>query len=154
MMPRGAWSVAAQWVVEERMREREVAVLVVDANTAACERVRVALGEGYSVRGVSSLSLALESMLAEPPDMLVCEVDLPEGDGFQLCEQVRAMPQARHMPIMLLTDRAGIQDKVAGFQAGADDYVVKPFDTRLFHARVRLLCRIKGLEHPRRDIGA
>lgn len=153
-MPRGAWNVAAEWAVEERMQERQLTVLVVDANTAACERVRVALGEGYFVRCVSSPSLALESMLAEPPDMLVCEVDLPEGDGFQFCEQVRALPQAHHIPIMLLTDRASIQDKVAGFQAGADDYVVKPFDTRLFHARVRLLCRIKGLERPRHHIGA
>lgn len=153
-MPRGVWNVAAEWVVEERMREQQVTVLVVDANTAACERVRMALGEGYSVRCATSPSQALASVVAEPPDMLVCEVDLPESDGFQLCEQVRALPQAHHMPIMLLTDRASIQDKVAGFQAGADDYVVKPFDTRLFHARVRLLCRIKGLEHPRRNIGA
>ena len=123
-MPRGGWNVAAEWVVEERMLDQQVTVLVVDANTAACERVRLALGEGYSVRAVSNPRQALEYVTAQPPDMVVCEVDLPEGDGFQLCEQLRALPQAHHLPIMLLTDRATIQDKVAGFQAGADDYVV------------------------------
>jgi DNA-binding response OmpR family regulator len=116
--------------------------------------VRTALGEDYAVRLASTLAQALEAVRAQVPDLLVSEVDLPEGDGLQLCEQIRLLPEADQMPIMLLTERSSIHDKVAGFQAGADDYVVKPFDGRLFHARIRLLCRIKGLEHPRRELGA
>ena len=54
----------------------------------------------------------------------------------------------RHLPIMLLTSLTTIQDKVAGFEAGADDYVVKPFDARHLVARIRLLSRIKRLELP------
>ncbi len=121
-------------------------VLVVETNPTARERVLAALGEFYTVRFASGASEALAAVDTQVPDLLVTEVDLEDGDGLALCEQVRALPLGERLPIMLLTSRTGIRDKVAGFQAGADDYVVKPLDTRLFHARVRLLCRIKGLE--------
>lgn len=134
--------------------ERGLRVLVVDGNPAAQERIQSALGATYRVRFVSGTTEALAALRADLPDMLVSEVDLLEGDGLRLCEQVRRLPEAEHLPIMLVTERASIQDKVAGFQAGADDYVVKPVDLRLFHARIRLLCRIKGLEQPRRDKSA
>jgi DNA-binding response OmpR family regulator len=137
--------VANRFLAAEPRADR-LRVLVVENNPTARERMQSALGDAYQVRFVSGSSEALDSMRADPPDLLVSEVDLPEGDGLRLCEAVRRMPESEHLPIMLVTDRASIQDKVAGFQAGADDYVVKPVDLRLFHARVRLLCRIKGLE--------
>jgi DNA-binding response OmpR family regulator len=121
-------------------------VLVVESNSAARERVLEALGEFYTVRFASGAREALAAVEKQPPDLLVTEVDLEDGDGLALCEQLRAHPHGARLPIMVLTGRTGIRDKVAGFQAGADDYVVKPLDTRLFYARVRLLCRIKGLE--------
>ena len=136
------------------MPQGGLSVLVVDDNAAACEQVRSVLDEGYTVRFASGAAEALDAVQASPPDLLVSEVDLPDGDGLSLCESLRRLPIAEHLPIMLLTTRSDIKDKVAGFQAGADDYVVKPFDARLFHARIRLLCRIKGLERPRRNVSA
>ena len=136
------------------MQERRLSVLVVEGNAAARERVRQALGDGYSLRFAYGAHEALDAVRQETPDLVVSEVDLPEGDGFGFCEQVRSLPSASQLPIMLLTSRASITDKVTGFQAGADDYVVKPLDLRLFKARIRLLFRIKGLERPRSDISA
>ena len=127
-------------------------VLVVEENGAARDRIKAALGEHYALSFVYGASQALAAVRSEHPDLLVSEVDLPDGSGLRLCEELRTLPEAAHMPIMLLTSRAGIQDKVAGFQAGADDYVVKPLDQRLFAARLRLLCRIKRIERPRHDI--
>ncbi|MFI5273696.1 MAG: PleD family two-component system response regulator [Ktedonobacterales bacterium] len=126
---------------------QQLRVLVVDHNPSARQRLHDALGEGYVLRFVGSTGEALAAVRQEVPDLLVSEVDLPDGDGLHLCEQVRGLPETEHLPIMLVTERASIQDKVAGFQAGADDYVVKPVDVRLFHARIRLLYRIKGIEH-------
>ncbi len=80
------------------------------------------------------------------PDVLICEILLGQENGLDLCRSIRSVPSLRHLPIMLLTSLTTIQDKVAGFEAGADDYVVKPFDTRHLVARVRLLSRIKRLE--------
>jgi DNA-binding response OmpR family regulator len=136
------------------MLQGGLSVLVVDDNAVACERVRAVLGEGYTVRFASGAAEALDAVQSALPDLLVAEVDLPDGDGLSLCESLRRLAVTAHLPIMLLTTRSDIKDKVAGFQAGADDYVVKPFDARLFHARIRLLCRIKGLERPRHDVSA
>jgi DNA-binding response OmpR family regulator len=125
-----------------------LSVLVVDGNPVSRERVREALGAQCVVRFASGVREALGALHTQPPDLLVSEVDLIDGSGLRLCEEIRATPSLRQLPIMLLTDRASINDKVAGFQAGADDYVVKPVDGRLFHARLRLLDQIKRLEKP------
>jgi DNA-binding response OmpR family regulator len=66
--------------------------------------------------------------------------------GLDLCRFVRRSPELCHLPIILLTNLSTIQDKVAGFDAGADDYIVKPFDARHLAARIRLLWRIKRLQ--------
>lgn len=147
------WTVAVEPVLEGRTQHRPLRVLVVEGSQPARERMRMALADGYTLRFVSSTSEALAAMREDMPDLLVSEMDLHDGDGVQLCEQLRTLPETQHLPIMLVTERASIQDKVAGFQAGADDYVVKPLDVRLFHARVRLLYRIKGLEN-RHEVSA
>lgn len=144
---------AAEQLAHLHGPEPRLQVLVVEEDAAARERMQAALRDGYTVRFVPNACEALAAVRAERPDLLVSEVDLPDGDGIRLCEQLRALPEAAQLPIMLLTSRGGIQDKVRGFQAGADDYVVKPLDLRLFPARVRLLCRIKRMERPR-DIPA
>ena len=142
-------SVAAEPLVRSAGRDEALHVLVVDANTTARSHVQVALGEGFNVRFAASMQEAVRALDEHLPDLVVSEVDLPAESGLALCEYVRSLPEGVRLPIMLLTGRDSIQDKVAGFQAGADDYVVKPLDPRLFFARVRLLCRIKGIEHRR-----
>ncbi len=121
-------------------------VLVVESNPAAREGVRGALAEHYALRFAGGLREALDLTREEKPDLIVTEVDLPDGDGLALCADIRRQPLTEKTPIMLLTARATVQDRVAGYNAGADDYVVKPFDARLFHARIRLLARIKGIQ--------
>lgn len=78
--------------------------------------------------------------------MLICEVCIGQESGLELCRYVRRSPSLRFLPVMLLTSLATLQDKVAGFDAGADDYVVKPYDARHLVARIRLLSRMKRLE--------
>lgn len=126
--------------------ENLMRVLVVESNPAAREGVRNALAEHYALRFASGLREALDLAREETPDLIVTEVDLADGDGLALCADIRREPQTEKTPIMLLTARASVQDRVAGYTAGADDYVVKPFDARLFHARIRLLARIKGIQ--------
>jgi DNA-binding response OmpR family regulator len=121
-------------------------VLVADPSEALRARIRAALSEGYVVNEVASGALALDALMEHMHDALITEVDLPDFSGLVLSARIRQIPALARLPIMLLTTRATLQDKVAGFQSGADDYLVKPFDPRLFSFRVRLLCRIKGLE--------
>ena len=92
-----------------------------------------------------------QGLLAESlPDILICEIVFPGASGLDLCRRIRQSSLLQHLPVMLLSNLSTLQDKVAGFEAGADDYIVKPFDTRHLMARIRLLLRIKRMEFDHR----
>ncbi|WP_299346791.1 response regulator transcription factor [uncultured Pseudoxanthomonas sp.] len=76
----------------------------------------------FASDGLSGLQMALDA----PPDVLVLDVGLPALDGLRLCERLRAEAD-RHVPVLMLTARDALEDKLQGFRAGADDYLVKPF---------------------------
>ncbi len=105
------------------------------------------MGNVFVVQCAASLTEAKLSLETNLPDILISEVVLGQDNGLDLCCYVRSHPSLHHLPIMLLTSLTTLQDKVRGFEAGADDYVVKPFDEHHLTARVRLLARIKRLEH-------
>ena len=108
--------------------------------------MQYALSGGFIVKCVASVTEAKEILSVFVPDILIAEVVVGQESGLDLCRYVRSQSFLRHIPIMLLTSLTTLQDKVAGFDAGADDYVVKPFDPLHLQARVRLLSRIKRLE--------
>jgi DNA-binding response OmpR family regulator len=121
-------------------------ILFVDGDLHVQGRIRQALESAFAVQCVSSLEEARHTLLADPPALLICETALGDGDGLDLCRFVREQASLRHLPVMILTSQMTLQDKIEGFAAGADDYVVKPFDARHLVARIRLLMRIKQLE--------
>lgn len=125
---------------------RRLHILLVDGDDYVCEKVRQALGAGFILRCACSLGEAQHYLAEALPDVLVCEMVLPDSSGLDLCRLVRHSSSWQHLPIMLLTGHSTLQDKIAGFEAGADDYLVKPFDPRHLVARLRLLSRIKHLE--------
>ena len=125
---------------------RRLQILFVDNDPHVHDKMRYALGNDFSVQCVGSIAEAKTHLAASLPDILISEVMVGQENGLDLCRWVRNTPSQRHLPIMLLTSMATLQDKVAGFDAGADDYVVKPFDVHHLMARIRLLSRIKRLE--------
>jgi DNA-binding response OmpR family regulator len=118
-------------------------VLLVEDDADIAEPLGRALErEGYVVSGADDGREALESALAEPPDLIILDVGLPGLDGLEVCRQVRvAHPQ---LPILMLTARDGELETVAGLDAGADDYVTKPFPLSVLLARVRAMLRRRG----------
>ena len=110
------------------------------------EQLEQVLDGLFVLRHARTAGEAVEAVGRQRPNLVISEVDLPDGSGLQLCEWLRSQQATAGIPILLLTSRAEINDKVAGFLAGADDYVVKPVDPRFFSARVRLLFRLKALE--------
>lgn len=125
-------------------------ILFVDSDPIAHGCMQQGLGKDYVLHSVRSVTEAKEFLHLSPSDILISEVALASESGLELCEYVRKLPALDAMPVMLLTSCATLEDKVAGFQAGADDYVVKPFDTQHLVARIRLLMRIKCLEQYKR----
>lgn len=135
-----------QRTVREPQPLRRLHILFVDADPNGRERIEQALGNSFTVQYATSVEQARHYLETQVPDMLICEVLLGHESGLELCRAIRTSMALRHLPIMLLTTLTTFQDKVAGFDAGADDYVVKPFDPRHLRARIRLLSRIKRIE--------
>lgn len=125
---------------------RNLHILLIDGDPQVRDRVQQALGQGFSLRFARSLAEGWRCLEEYLPDVLVCEVMLPDASGLDVCRQIRLSPALQHLPVMLLTTLSTISDKVAGFDAGADDYVVKPFDARYLTGRIRLLSRLKHIE--------
>lgn len=125
---------------------RKLQVLIVENDAGSREKIERALEKDYLVQCAATLSEAWAQLEAYPPDLLIAELVVGKESGLDLCHAIREHPSLQHLPVMLLTSLATIHDKVAGFEAGADDYIVKPWDTRQLLARIRLLARIKHLE--------
>ncbi len=99
--------------------------------------------EGYDVQAVNDGSQALEAVMGQVPDVAILDVMMPYIDGLTVCRQLR---QRNHqLPILMLTARHEVSDRVAGLDAGADDYLVKPFAMSELTARLRALLRRTGL---------
>ena len=115
-------------------------VLVVEDDAAVRESLVRALGQdGYAVDTATDGHQALSAVAAREPDVVVLDVGLPGVDGLAVCRRYRA--DGRRTPVLMLTARDGISDRVAGLDAGADDYLVKPFALAELLARLRALLR-------------
>ncbi|GAC1697718.1 MAG: hypothetical protein PVS3B3_23340 [Ktedonobacteraceae bacterium] len=127
---------------------RRLHILFVDTDVQACKKIQQTLHDVFVVTCVMSLTEAKQKLgAAQPPDILITEVLLNQENGLDLCSYIRTGEESlQKLPIMLLTSLMTLRDKVRGFEAGADDYVVKPFDSRHLIARINLLARIKRLE--------
>jgi len=117
-----------------------VRILVVDDDLAVRRSIDRALRlEGYDVVTVGSGGEALETLAAAPPDALVLDLQLPDLDGLQVCRHMRNAGD--DTPVLMLTARHEVDDRVQGLDAGADDYLVKPFALAELLARLRALLR-------------
>jgi two-component system response regulator MprA len=117
-----------------------VRILVVDDDLAVCRSIDRALRlEGYEVVTVATGHEALDAVTQSSPDALVLDLQLPDLDGLAVCRRIREA--GNDTPILMLTARHGIDDRVQGLDAGADDYLVKPFALEELLARLRALLR-------------
>ncbi len=115
---------------------RRPRILWADDNADMRDYVRRLLGRWYDVEAVPDGEAALAAAGDRPPDLVLSDVMMPRLDGFGLLGALRADPRTRTIPVILLSARAGEESRVEGLQAGADDYLVKPFNARELLARV------------------
>ena len=136
-------------VVDVRRAEaaagRRPRIVWADDNADMREYVSRLLGPGYDVEAVSDGAAALAAVRRRAPDLVLADVMMPRLDGFGLLRAVRADVQTRSIPVILLSARAGEESRVEGMEAGADDYLVKPFSARELLARVEAHLRMARL---------
>ena len=117
-------------------------ILVVDDDQNICELLRLYIEkEGFEVRIANDGRKALEIFEEQNPDLIMLDIMLPELDGWQVCREIRKKSQC---PIIMLTAKGEVFDKVLGLELGADDYVVKPFETKEVVARIKAVLRRYG----------
>jgi PAS domain S-box-containing protein len=112
-------------------------VLVVDDNADMREYVQNLLQDSYAVETAPDGAAALALIKAAPPDLVLTDVMMPVLDGFGLLSAIRADPAITHLPVVMLSARSGDDATVEGLEAGADDYLIKPFSARELLARVK-----------------
>ncbi len=115
-------------------------VLVVEDDQPIRASIRRALAyEGYAVTEAADGEKALDIVRMSPPDLILLDLNLPGIDGIEVCKRIREAGDA--MPIIMITARDAVSDRVVGLDSGADDYLVKPFDLAELTARVRAALR-------------
>ena len=115
-------------------------IMIADDEAAIRESLeRVLLVEGYGTSTAANGLAVLDGIGADAPDLLILDVMMPRLGGLETCRRLRAA--GRDLPVLMLTARDQVSDRVAGLDAGADDYLPKPFATEELLARVRALLR-------------
>ncbi|MGI6879398.1 MtrAB system response regulator MtrA [Microbacterium sp. gxy059] len=119
-------------------------ILVVDDDTALAEMIGIVLRtEGFDISFCSDGASAVDMWRAEAPDLVLLDLMLPGKDGIEICSEIR---QESGVPVIMLTARGDTTDVVAGLEAGADDYIVKPFNPKELVARIRTRLRPAQLD--------
>jgi two-component system phosphate regulon response regulator PhoB len=122
--------------------QKQISVLVVDDESAIREMIRFALGRsGMTVRCAADGREALAKINEQTPDILLLDWMMPNMSGPELTRRLRKDPVTKDIPIIMLTAKVSEDDKVAGLNAGADDYIIKPFSPRELIARISAVLR-------------
>ena len=126
----------------------DIKIMVVDDDSNICELLRLYLEkEGFTAVVKSDGEQALAAFDSEQPDLILLDVMMPRMDGWQVCREIRKRSQC---PIIMITAKGEVFDRVLGLELGADDYVVKPFETKEVIARIKAVLRRCGVSDEKR----
>ena len=120
-------------------------ILVVEDQSATSDLIaEVLTDEGSEVQVVETIEKARQSLRRALPDVVVLDRSLPDGDGLELLRELRREPRSSALPVLILTAKKAVEERVSGLKGGADDYLTKPFNTEELVARLEALLRRAG----------
>ena len=125
-------------------------ILIVDDDPNIRGGLKLTLKDDYALSEAEDGQQALKSIRKNPPDLIVLDFMMPNMNGRKLCQVLRQDPIFRHLPIIMLSGQGEIDDRVGGLDAGADDYLTKPFTFDVLLARIRALVRRGGSQRQER----
>ena len=128
------------------MSNSNVKILLVDDEPDILEIISYNLSaQGYNVFTANNGLQSIKKAKKEQPQLIILDVMMPEMDGIEACEQIRKIPELQHTLITFLTARGEDYSQVAGFEAGADDYITKPIRPKVLVSRVKALLKRRGI---------
>jgi putative two-component system response regulator len=135
------------------MTEEQPVIMVVDDQPANLKLMEETLRrEGYTVRSFPRGRMALSNAAELPPDLILLDINMPEMDGFAVCERLKADPKLAPIPVIFLSALNETEDKCKAFQCGGVDYVTKPFQMDEVHARVKTHLALHRARQVERDL--
>ena len=122
-------------------------IMIVDDNPANLKLLEDMLQrQGHEVRSFPLGRLALAAALRKSPDLILLDIDMPEMDGYEVCERLKSVEHLSEIPVIFLSALNETSDKVKAFQSGAADYISKPFQLEEVHARVQTHLKLHRLQ--------
>lgn len=113
-------------------------ILIIDDSRLVQARLSDILSPDYRLSFADDGPCGIAAFLKEPPDLVLLDIHLPGMDGYEVCRQLKGEPGGAKIPVIFITSMGSEQEKVVGFEAGADDYIVKPFYPEELRARIKL----------------
>src|ERR1700722_11253182 len=127
--------------------------MIVDDNPANLKLLEDLLSQqGYEVRSFPRGRLALAAADQEPPDLILLDINMPEVNGYEVCEQLKLSPRLAEIPVIFLSALNAVEDKVKGFQAGGVDYISKPFQFEEAQARVETHVKLRRAQQAEQEL--
>jgi signal transduction histidine kinase len=121
-------------------------ILIVDDNATNIAILEEVLAEEYYLRAAKSGDEALEILKSFRPDMVLLDIMMPGIDGYETCRRIRSNPTLDYIKVIMVSAKAMVEERLKGYEAGADDYLTKPFEEEELLAKVRVYLRLKSIE--------
>jgi PleD family two-component response regulator len=124
---------------EEEIVEKKIRVLVADDDKNVINIIRYSLNsEQFEISEAANGKEALGMVFSRLPDILILDIMMPEMDGYMVCEELKKHDSTKNLPIIILSAKASVDDKIKAMGLGIDDYMIKPFDPRELEARIKM----------------
>ncbi|HEY6585820.1 MAG TPA: response regulator [Candidatus Methanoperedens sp.] len=123
---------------EEEIVEEKIKILVADDDKNVINIIRYSIGDQYEILEAANGKEALGMVFARSPDIMVLDIMMPEMDGYMVCKELKEHDSTKNLPIIILSAKATVEDKLKAIGFGIDDYMIKPFDPRELEARIKM----------------
>ena len=133
--------------IDQTTATEKPVLLIIEDNVDLRNYIVSILGDGYKIQIANDGEEGLNNSFKHIPDLIITDVMMPKLDGFQLCNKLKTDFRTSHIPIIMLTAKATMKDKITGLELGADDYIMKPFEVKELKARIKNLIEQRARLH-------
>lgn len=133
---------------EEKKSNNKIKVLVADDDKNIIKIIRYSIdSDQFEVLEAANGKEALGMVFASSPDILILDVMMPEMDGYMVCKELKEHDSTKNLPIIILSAKVSVDDKIKAMGLGIDDYIIKPFDPRELEARIRMRLKLSEIKN-------